>query len=194
MMHSSNCSNIVNLTQARQERELTLRTGSNNMPRANESAFLTQLANLFRAQGDTATANALVCRHKSTRARSISDDDHRRVLGLQRKGRLLDNRGAHEESMGWFSGALMLIEDALGPNHAGIIEHLDDVARCRFNDGDYESALPHYLRLLRLVEFAYGNEDELASTVRYRIQDCWNGKRTGDGVRRLQVQMSVMLR
>ena len=87
------------------------------MPHANQHSFLAKLADLFRAESDTATADALVARCESTSARSISNEDPHLILALQRKGVQLDNQGAHAEAEGWFSGALLLIEYAFGPEH-----------------------------------------------------------------------------
>ncbi len=163
------------------------------MSRANEPSFLTKLADLFRAEGDAATADALVARCESTSARSISDEDRERVLALQRKGIRLDSQGAHEEAEGCFSGALLLIEGALGPEHIDIIDHLNDLARCRFNDGDYEAALKDYRRLLHITERVYGPDDTLVRIARQCVARCQKGLRDAIGAWRLQTQMDSML-
>lgn len=118
------------------------------MSRANEPSFLAKLACLFRAEGDTATADALVARCESTSARSISDEDRDRLLTLQRRGIGLDNRGDHEEAEGYLERALLLIDGVLGPDHVDVIEHLNDLARCRFNNANYAAALKDYSRPL----------------------------------------------
>lgn len=163
------------------------------MTAANEPTFLAKLADLFRAEGDTATADALVARCESTTARSISDADRDRVLSLQRKGIRLDNMGAHEEAEGCFADALQLIEDALGPEHVDIINHLNDLARCRFNSGDYEAALKHYGRLARAAENAFGPDDIRAKIARYYVERCRKSLRDAIGAWRLQSQMDSML-
>lgn len=163
------------------------------MSGANEHPFLAKLADLFRADGDTATADALVARYESTSARSISREDRHRVVAMQRKGIELDNQGAHAEAEGWFSGALKFIEDALGPEHAGIIDHLNDLARCRLNGGDYEAALDDYSRLLRITERTYGPDDRLVDMARQCVRRCQKGLRDTTGAWRLQVQIDLML-
>lgn len=163
------------------------------MTAANEPTFLVKLADLFRAEGDTATAEALVARCESTTARSISDADRDRVLSLQRKGIRLDNMGAHEEAEGCFAVALQLMEDALGPEHVDIIDHLNDLARCRFNGGDYEAALTHYSRLARATEHTFGPDDARVKIARYYVVRCRKGLRDAIGVWRLQSQMDSML-
>jgi hypothetical protein len=159
----------------------------------NEPTFLAKLADLFRAEGDMETADALVARCESMTARSISDTDRDRVLSLQRKGIRLDNRGAHDEAEGCFSVALRLMEDALGPEHVDIIDHLNDLARCRFNGGDYEAALKHYSRLARATERAHGPDDMLVKIARHYVERCRKGLRDAMGARRLQAHMDSML-
>lgn len=163
------------------------------MSHANEPSFLAKLADLFRTEGDTATADALVTRCASTSARSISDEDHHRILALQRKGIQLDNQGAHAEAEGWFSGALVLIEYAFGPEHVAIIDHLNDLARCRLSGGDYDAALNDYSRLLRITKRAYGPDDMLVKIARECVERCRKGLRDTTGAWRLQAQMDLML-
>lgn len=163
------------------------------MPHANQHSFLAKLADLFRAEGDTATADALVAGCESTSTRSISDEDHHRILALQRKGVQLDNQGAHAEAEGWFSGALLLIEYSFGPEHVAIIDHLNDLARCRLSGGDYEAALNDYSRLLRITERAYGSDDMLVKIARGCVERCRKGLRDTTGAWRLQAQMDLML-
>lgn len=163
------------------------------MPHSNQHSFLAKLADLFRAEGDTATADALVASCESTSTRSISDEDHHRILALQRKGVQLDNQGAHADAEGWFSGALLLIEHAFGSEHVAIIDHLNDLARCRLSGGDYEAALNDYRRLLRITERAYGPDDMLVKIARGCVERCRKGLRDTTGAWRLQAQMDLML-
>jgi len=163
------------------------------MSQTNDTRILATLVKLFNAEGDTVTANALVARCKSTSTRSISAKDRQRVLALQRKGIELDNQGAHAEAEGWFSGALLFVEDALGPEHAGIIDHLNDLAGCRLSGGNYEAALHDYSRLLRITECTYGPDDKLVEITRQYVQRCREGLRAAIGARRLQRQMDLML-
>ncbi len=60
------------------------------MPTPSQSDFLIKLAELFRAEGDAVTADALMARYESTSSRSICTADHDRVLAWQRKGRRLE--------------------------------------------------------------------------------------------------------
>lgn len=113
------------------------------MPTPSQSDLLNKLAELFRADDDAVTADALTARNESTFGRSICTADHDRVLAWQRKGRRLDGRGAHEEAEAYFSRALQLMEEAFGLEHGNVIEHLNDLARCRFNAGDFEKASEH---------------------------------------------------
>lgn len=163
------------------------------MSGANEPSFLAKLADLFRAKGDAATADALVAGCDTASVRCISDGDLDRVLALQRKGIRLDNQGAHDEATIYFASALVLVEDALGPEHAGIIEHLNDLARCRFNGGDYEAALKDYSRLLRVTERTYGADEPLVTIARHCVERCHKGLRDAIGAWRLQLQMDSML-
>lgn len=164
------------------------------MPTPSQLDFLTKLAELFRAEGDAVTADALMARCRSTSSRSICTEDGHRVLAWQRQGRRLDGRGAHEEAEAYFSRALQLMEDGFGPEHGNVIEHLNDLARCRFNAGDFEKALEDYTRLLRLTERIHGSEDGLVDIARHCVERCRKGLGQAIGAWRLQAQMDSMLK
>ncbi len=163
------------------------------MSQANQPDFLTALAKLFRAEGDAVTADALMARCKATTRRSISTEDRDRVLTLQQKGLYLDGRGAHDEAQHCFSQALQLMEDAFGPEHGNVIEHLNDLARCRFNAGNFEDSLMDYKRLLRLTERIHGPDDALVKVARHCVERSHKGLGEAIGAWRLQAQMNSML-
>lgn len=164
------------------------------MPTPSQSDFLIKLAELFRAEGDAVTADALMVRYESTSSRSICAADHDRVLAWQRKGRCLDGRGSHDKAEAYFFQALQLMEDAVGPEHGNVIEHLNDLARCRFNAGNFEKALEDYSRLLRLTERIHGSADGLVDIARDCVERCRKGLGQAIGARRLQAQMDSMLK
>jgi tetratricopeptide (TPR) repeat protein len=163
------------------------------MSRANEPSFLAKLACLFRVEGDTATADALVARCEPTSARSISDEDRDRLVTLPRKGIGLDNRGDHEEAAGHLERALLLIDGVLGPDHVDVIEHLNDLARCRFTNANCAAALKDYGRLRHIAERAHGPDDNLVKIARHYVERCQRGLRGSIGALRLQTQMYSML-
>jgi tetratricopeptide (TPR) repeat protein len=86
-----------------------------------------------------------------------------------------------------------LIEDAFGTEHGNVIEHLNDLARCRFNAGNFENALDDYTRLLRLTARFHGSDDGLVDIARHCVERCRKGLSQTIGAWRLQIQMDSML-
>jgi tetratricopeptide (TPR) repeat protein len=159
----------------------------------NESSFLAKFACIFRDEGDAETADALDRQLQSTASRSLCERDGRRVRLLRRKAGRLDNLGAHEDAEPLLVDALRIVQDALGPEHIGIADDLNALARCRFNNGDYEAAVADYSRLARIVEQAYGSEEARTLIAKYSVERCRKGLSHAIGAMRLQSQMNWML-
>lgn len=160
---------------------------------ADDSNFLARLAQIFRDEGDTATADALDRQRCAGQERELDEADCERVERLGHEATRLDNRGAHDQAEPLLAEALAIVEAALGPGHLRIADHLNDLARCRFNAGKFEQALRDYQRLLRLVEHQHEQGECLAALTRYMIERCLKGARDSLGVRRLQQHMDRML-
>lgn len=163
------------------------------MSYSSASPFLAKLAEIFRSEGDSVTADALDRQCQIDSTRPLTWDDIERVRSLRRKGLYLDGRGEHEEAEPLLAEALAIAEAAFGSDSFVIADHLNDLARCRFNGGDFDAALEDYVRLLRITEQTHGSEDELTATARNRLELCRKGRRDAIGAWRLQNQMTLML-
>lgn len=160
---------------------------------ADESNFLARLAQIFREEGDSTTADALDQQLTDKQARELEETDSDRVQQLSEQAMRLENRGAHDRAEPLLVEALSIVEAALGPDHLDIAYHLKDLAHCKFNAGKFEEALRDYQRLLRLVEFQHEEGATLAALTRYMIGRCMKGAHDSLGVRRLQQYMDRML-
>jgi tetratricopeptide (TPR) repeat protein len=157
------------------------------------SSFLTKLAEIFRSEGDSVTADALDRQRQVDSTRPLTGDDIDRVRSLRRKGLQLDSRGEHAKAEPLFAEILDIVEEVFGPDPFIICDHLNDLARCRFNGGNFAAALEDYVRLLRITEQTHGPEDQLAAIVRHQVDACRKGLRDAVGARRLQNQMTLVL-
>lgn len=158
------------------------------------SPFVARLAELFRAEGDEATASALERQLRANDDLTLSDEEAERVRHLQRRAGDLEHNGRYEEAEASWTEALRTVESVLGPAHLQVAEHLNALARCRFNMGNLEPALQDYSRLLRLMESAYGPGDEWTQVTRHHVESCRKALRDATGAMRLQHQVDWMLR
>ena len=164
------------------------------MSYSSASPFLAKLAEIFRREGDSVTADALDRQCQVYSTRPLTEEDVDRVRSLRRKGLRLDGRGEHYEAEPLLAEALAIAEAVFGSDSFIIADHLNDLARCRFNGGDFDAALEDYVRLLRITEQTHGAEDELTAIARNRVELCRKGRRDAIGARRLQNQMTLMLK
>jgi tetratricopeptide (TPR) repeat protein len=164
------------------------------MSYSSASPFLAKLAEIFRSEGDSVTADALDRERQVNLTRPLTGDDIDRVRSLRRKGLHLESRGEHEKAEPLFAEALGIAEEVFGPNSFIISDHLNDLARCKFNDGDFARALGDYVRLLRITEQTHGPADQLTAIVRHQVENCRKGLRDAVGAWRLQNQMTLVLR
>ena len=160
----------------------------------NETPFLAKLAEIFRQEGDTATADALGRQLRSTASRIMKPGEMARVRRLRNNAVRLDNLGAHDEAEPIFIELLGIVEAALDPDHPDIADSLNDLARCRLNKGDHKAALEDYSRLLRIMKRAHGPDDMLTRITRDSVERCHKSLRDAIGAQRLQTQMTWMLR
>ena len=70
--------------------------------------------------------------------------------------RKFECNGQYAEAVDSCAEALRVVEATFGASRPDTFEHLSDVARCRFNAGQYDTALEDYGRLLRFVEDRFG--------------------------------------
>ena len=163
------------------------------MTRSTESSILLKLAALFRAEGDSVTADALVVDVDTTADRTLAPEEQDRVTALQNKGIRLDGRGSHAEGEAYLMEALRIAEQALGQSHVDLIGHIYDVARCRFNGGAYEKAIESYRRLQCLAETSHGSDHPILPVADHYIDRCLLNLRIRAGAQRLQIHMSQMM-
>jgi tetratricopeptide (TPR) repeat protein len=166
---------------------------ASDMNNPTNSPVLAKLADIFRQEGDTVTADALDRQLQSTTTRELTDEQTDRIEDLRRRGNRLDSQGRHDHAELLLAEVLRIAEGALGPEHEDIARHLNDLARCRFNNGDFEAALEDYSRLLRIAERDYAPDDERVSATAYQVRRCHQELRLAIGSMRFQGQVDRML-
>lgn len=111
---------------------------------------------------------------------------------LHAKALRLDAIGAHHHAEPLFARLLATAESAIGADQPDLAEALNDLARCRFNAGQFHTALHTYQRLLRLLEVAL--DDARIGMARHQIQRCIEGLRQRDASAALQAHLTGLIR
>jgi tetratricopeptide (TPR) repeat protein len=78
---------------------------------------------------------------------------------LERASRYLRARGQPQQARQLAERALMLTEQALGPEHPSVGDRCDELGRALREAGDYQGARQHLERALALHQAAYGPDD-----------------------------------
>jgi len=168
--------------------------GAHEMTDPKVSPVLAKLAEIFRNKGDQVTAEALDRQVQSTGTQNMNAENLESLRRLCHKASRLDNAAAHDEAEPLLVEALRVVESILGPNHLDIADHLNALARCRLNNGDFEAALKSYARLLWLMGETYGPDDMLTKITLDSVQRCQGGLRDAVGTLCLEGRMAAMLR
>jgi hypothetical protein len=82
----------------------------------------------------------------------------------------------------------------LGPDDPGLVEFVDELARCRFRAGRLEESLRDHLRLVQLQASAFGATDPRVAAVQAAIDGCKLGLRQRHGSAQLIPPMTALLR
>ncbi|MCK6372793.1 MAG: hypothetical protein L6Q69_01670 [Zoogloea sp.] len=97
------------------------------------------------------------------------------VLALRSQALRLDMLGAHHHAEPLFSKVLAIIESLPTLDDFVLVEALNDLARCRFNDGQLALALHDYRRLLHLLDPRL--DSALVAIAEEQIRRCMDGLR-----------------
>lgn len=163
------------------------------MPDPNPSSLLSKLSEIFRLEGDTETADALLQPRYATPTRDLTWDDVERIREARRKGLHWEHRGRHDKAEPYLQQALAIASAVFGSDSYIIAEHLGELARCRLSAGRHDAALHDYERLWRMTEQTLGLDDERTVEVGKALARCRKYRRDVRSSNQLQRHMTRML-
>ena len=119
---------------------------------------LNNLAGLYHAQGDYATALPLFERALAIREKALSPEHPSVATTLNNLAGLYEALGDYARALPLYERALAIREKALGPEHPSVATTLNNLALLYQDQGDYAKALPLHQRALAIREKALGPE------------------------------------
>ena len=120
------------------------------------SGSLSNLALLYRDQGEYARARPLIERSLAIAERTLGVDHSHVATILNNLALLYRDQRQHAQAEPLFKRSLAIDEKVFGPNHPNVSKGLNNLASLYVYQGRYELAEPLYKRSLAIVEHALG--------------------------------------
>ena len=134
--------------------------------------YLARLSELFKAEGDNETAQALMGQLESRPLNGLSEADAACVESLVAQADKASASGDYERAKTLYIKALAIREEALGPDHFDSLCSMNDLARCMHNNRESDDAETLYKRLLRVAITSLGRDDKLTLITLDNIATC----------------------
>ena len=120
---------------------------------------LNNLAELYRAQGQSAEALLLSRRALKIREQALGPDHPDVAQSMNNLAELYRAQGQYEQALPLFQRALAILEQARGPNHSDLATILNNLAELYRERGQYNDALSLFQRALKICEQALEPDD-----------------------------------
>ncbi|WP_438035765.1 tetratricopeptide repeat protein [Sorangium sp. So ce204] len=153
------------------ERALTILEKALGRDHPDVATVLNNLAELYRAKGDYATAEPLYQRALTIREKALGREHPDVANSLNNLAELYRAKGDYATAEPLYQRALTIREKALGREHPDVAASLHNLAALYMAKGDYGSAEPLYQRAVTIREKALGREHPDVATSLNNLAD-----------------------
>lgn len=157
-------------------------------------SYIEKITQIFRAEGDVETANALEQQIVAQTPREMTEDEAALYKINKSNVRKAIGFGDFERAVEFQTVALGLAQRAFGSYQMKTLKEVCELGECHFRNGAYTYALDLYHQALSFSAKEIGEMSPFAKRIKKNIRQCTDAVRRANSLRNLENHMNGLFR